>query len=240
MGKILEYLGVDESSQSNDVLIAEQILEGMQKIYSQAEDSPKKDYISIPLSEMVKVFIENVKKTKPIEDEQEVEPPIEEDDFPYKVGDKFSMEFYNDVTNKTSTYIYEIKSILEDIVYVDMRGEVGLIEDITLFKSLVIKNVDSGMWIPIIDEQPITQSPPTTPTPPQKPSKPSKPKPQKPTPPQPPKPQSPCDKYKDDDVTLDELKETLKLFNKLVKKDPELKDEIDELKERINCKQSTI
>jgi len=61
-----------------------------------------------------------------------------------------------------------------------------------------------------------------------------------PQPPQPPKPQSPCDKYKDDDVTLDELKEALKLFNKLVKKEPELKDEIDELKVRINCKQSTI
>jgi len=59
-------------------------------------------------------------------------------------------------------------------------------------------------------------------------------------PPQPPKPQNPCEKYKDDDVTLEELKEALKLFNKLVKKEPELKDEIDELKVRINCKQSTI
>lgn len=233
MGKILEYLGVDESSQSNDVLIAEQILEGMQKIYSQAEDSPKKDYISIPLSEMVKVFIENVKKTKPIEDEQEVEPPIEEDDFPYKVGDKFLME---------DKYIFEIKKILdgEDYVFIDMKSNVGYIPDSQFSKELVIKNVDSGMWIPIKDEQPIIQSPPTPPTPPQKPSKPSKPKPQKPTPPQPPQSQSPCDKYKDDDATLDELKETLKLFNKLVKKDPELNDEIDELKERINCKQSTI
>jgi hypothetical protein len=74
-----------------------------------------------------------------------------------------------------------------------------------------------------------------------KPTKKNKPRTQQPPqPPQPPQPQSPCDKYKDDDATLDELKETLKLFNKLVKKDPELKDEIDELKERINCKQSTI
>lgn len=64
--------------------------------------------------------------------------------------------------------------------------------------------------------------------------------PQPPTPPTPPQTQSPCDKYKDDDVTLDELKEALKLFNKLVKREPELKDEIDELKLRINCKQSTI
>ena len=74
-----------------------------------------------------------------------------------------------------------------------------------------------------------------------KPTKQTKPRtPQPPTPPRPPQPQSPCDKYKDDDVTLDELKEALKLFNKLVKKEPELKDEIDELKVRINCKQSTI
>jgi hypothetical protein len=63
---------------------------------------------------------------------------------------------------------------------------------------------------------------------------------QPPQPPQPPQPQNPCEKYKDDDVTLDELKEALKLFNKLVKKDPELADEINELKLRINCKQSTI
>jgi hypothetical protein len=63
---------------------------------------------------------------------------------------------------------------------------------------------------------------------------------QPPQPPQPPKTQNPCEKYKDDDVTLEELKEALKLFNKLVKKEPELKDEIDELRIRINCKQSTI
>lgn len=65
--------------------------------------------------------------------------------------------------------------------------------------------------------------------------------PTQPTPPKPPTPpQDPCDKYKDDDVTLDELKEALKLFNKLVKKEPELKDEIEELKLRISCKQSSI
>lgn len=81
----------------------------------------------------------------------------------------------------------------------------------------------------------------TTTTTTTKPSKQKKPRiTQPPQPPQPPKTQNPCEKYKDDDVTLDELKEALKLFNKLVKKEPELVDEIDELKLRINCKQSTI
>ena len=81
----------------------------------------------------------------------------------------------------------------------------------------------------------------TTTTTTTKPSKQKKPRiTQPPQPPQPPKTQNPCEKYKDDDVTLDELKEALKLFNKLVKKEPELADEIDELKLRINCKQSTI
>lgn len=177
----LDALGISKETQSllpQDMIDSAQLLYGMQKIYAESEDSPKKDFIALPLSEMIKVFIQNAKDISSQEPKKEEKVEVEEE------------------------------------------------------KPKETK-VPKAPQMPQPPQQPQPPSPP-------KPSKPQKPKKQT-TPPTPPKPsESPCDKYKDDDVTLDELKETLKLFNKLVKKDPDLKEEIDELKLRINCKQSTI
>ena len=57
MGKILTYLGIDEATQTRDVLDAERLLEGMQGLYANSPDGTKKDAFAVPLAEMTKVFI---------------------------------------------------------------------------------------------------------------------------------------------------------------------------------------
>ena len=85
MGKILTYLGVEESSQTRDVLDAERLLEGMQTLYATAPQGNKRDSFSVPLAEMTKVFIEKVKGIKPQEKPQE--KPVEK--LGFDVGDRF-------------------------------------------------------------------------------------------------------------------------------------------------------
>lgn len=57
--------------------------------------------------------------------------------------------------------------------------------------------------------------------------------------PQPPKKTDPCEKWKDEDLTMEELKEALKLFKELAQDgDEDAKEEVKSIKERIKCLKS--
>jgi outer membrane biosynthesis protein TonB len=88
---------------------------------------------------------------------------------------------------------------------------------------------------PPVPTPPVPTPPvPTPPAPkPPKPTPPSPPKP--PTSPKPPKP-NPCDKYKDDDSTMDELVAALKFFKKLAKTDPDFNSAVEDAQARLDCK----
>jgi hypothetical protein len=71
MGKILTYLGIDEAGQTRNILDAERLLEGMQSLYANSPEGKKKDSFAVPLAEMTKTFIEQVKGIKPKEKPKE-------------------------------------------------------------------------------------------------------------------------------------------------------------------------
>jgi hypothetical protein len=73
MGKILTYLGIDEAGQTRNILDAERLLEGMQSLYANSPEGKKKDSFAVPLAEMTKTFIEQVKGIKPKEKPKEKE-----------------------------------------------------------------------------------------------------------------------------------------------------------------------
>jgi hypothetical protein len=64
MGKLLTYLNADESVMPQDIIDAEKILIGMQEIYAESPDTPKKDFLGLAISEMTRTFIERVNKIK--------------------------------------------------------------------------------------------------------------------------------------------------------------------------------
>jgi hypothetical protein len=78
MGKLLSYLGIEEGVQTRDILDAERLLEGMQGLYANSPDGKKKDAFSVPLAEMTKTFIEQVKGIKAPEKPKEPQPQDEE------------------------------------------------------------------------------------------------------------------------------------------------------------------
>jgi hypothetical protein len=147
MGKILTYLGVEESSQTRDVLDAERLLEGMQTLYATAPQGNKRDSFSVPLAEMTKVFIEKVKGIKPQEKPQE--KPVEK--LGFDVGDRF----YIAIRGKDK--IYKIKRITfssyytnEDINEVEIEAPDG--KKIIYKIDEVKKAFVDGTWIKLGDE----------------------------------------------------------------------------------------
>jgi hypothetical protein len=147
MGKILTYLGVEESSQTRDVLDAERLLEGMQTLYATAPQGNKRDSFSLPLAEMTKVFIEKVKGIKPQEKPQE--KPVEK--LGFDVGDRF----YIAIRGKDK--IYKIKSITfssyytnEAINEVEIEAPDG--KKVTYKIDEVKKAFADGTWIKLGDE----------------------------------------------------------------------------------------
>lgn len=231
MGKLLKILGVTDDVQRllpQDVYLAEQLIDGLQQVYASSPESSKKNQLALAISESVRMLMGKIEGYK-IEDKVD-----KEDDFPYKVGDKFLME---------DKYIFEIKKILddEDIAFTDMKSDVGYIPDTQISKKQIIKNVKDGVWIPIKDNKP-TETPKPTPPPPPKPTTPpSQPKSRKSTPPTPPKPpEPPSTPHIEEEMTCEEIKEAILGLTLLAKMgDTEAKETIIQLKNKRknqNCK----
>ena len=63
MGKLLSVLGVPDAIQGKlppDVFQAETLLDGMQRIYANAPESPKKDLLAVSIAESVRVLLAKV------------------------------------------------------------------------------------------------------------------------------------------------------------------------------------
>jgi outer membrane biosynthesis protein TonB len=80
MGKLLSILGVSEENQKRlpDVVFkAEQVIDGLQRIYAQSPDSPKKEQLAVAITEAVKVLLA---KVQPYMVDEKKEEKIEEED----------------------------------------------------------------------------------------------------------------------------------------------------------------
>lgn len=84
MGKLLTVLGVPDAIQGKlplDVFQAESLLDGMQRIYANAPESPKKDLLAVSIAESVRILLAKVqpytldeKKEQKVKKEEEKLP----------------------------------------------------------------------------------------------------------------------------------------------------------------------
>ena len=80
MGKLLTILGADENIQNTlpaDLFQAEKVIVGLQEIYSNAPDSPKKNQLAIAISEAVRIMMARL---NPYLVKEETEKKTEEED----------------------------------------------------------------------------------------------------------------------------------------------------------------
>lgn len=80
MGKLLTILGADENIQKTlpaDLFQAEKVIVGLQEIYSNAPDSPKKNQLAIAISEAVRIMMARL---NPYLVKEEKEEKTEEED----------------------------------------------------------------------------------------------------------------------------------------------------------------
>ena len=109
MGKLLTILGVNEQSNlTDDIFTAEELIVGMQYIYQNAEESPKKDKLAKAIAESVRLLLQQVRGLP-------LTPPAKEEttSTTFKVGDIFTVpeedviEFYKIVTIDESNVVIE-------------------------------------------------------------------------------------------------------------------------------------
>jgi septum formation inhibitor MinC len=80
MGKLLKILGVSEKVQKilpKEVLQGEELIDALQKVYSQAPESPKKSQLALAISESVRILLAKVQGYKIEEKKEDI---LEEED----------------------------------------------------------------------------------------------------------------------------------------------------------------
>ena len=250
MGKLLNILGVPESVQENlppEIFQGEQMINVMQTVYESAPESNKKNALANAISESVRLLLLEIEKYKGEKTEKQPEPEQpkikEQEELPFKVGDKFCM--------KSSKYPYLIESIdvPNGMVKISGFNNAGdaRVKDFEI--KWIVSQINNKTLYPCPEKVKKTRQPKTKPTTPQpKPQKPTPPQPTPPqtTPPQPtppqPKPQKPTPKIHDAETTkkireiqeqIDEINDTLVAFEQGTEDYEELISEINKLDKQI-------
>lgn len=230
MGKLLNILGVPESVQENlppEIFQGEQMINVMQTVYESAPESNKKNALANAISESVRLLLLEIEKYKGEKTEKQPEPEQpkikEQEELPFKVGDKFCM--------KSSKYPYLIESIdvPNGMVKISGFNNAGdaRVKDFEI--KWIVSQINNKTLYPCPEKVKKTRQPKTKPTPPQ------------PTPPQP-KPKKPTPKIHDAETTkkireiqeqIDEINDTLVAFEQGTEDYEELMSEINKLDKQI-------
>jgi hypothetical protein len=225
MGKLLNILGVPESVQENlppEIFQGEQMINVMQTVYESAPESNKKNALANAISESVRLLLLEIEKYKGEKTEKQPEPEQpkikEQEELPFKVGDKFCM--------KSSKYPYLIESIdvPNGMVKISGFNNAGdaRVKDFEI--KWIVSQINNKTLYPCPEKVKKTRQPKTKPTPPQ------------------PKPQKPKPKIHDAETTkkireiqeqIDEINDTLVAFEQGTEDYEELMSEINKLDKQI-------